>query len=79
MHDPQPAFSFDLVCSTFSDHFGLLIYSKRVNAEVELAVTEAAQTRRPCEGSRAPEEAHRRSRDGATEESEAVSPLNTKA
>jgi len=36
-------YSFDLVRSTFSDHFGLLIYSKRVNTEVELAIVEAAK------------------------------------
>ncbi len=32
---------FDLVRTPFSDHFGLVIYSKQVNAEVELATAEA--------------------------------------
>ncbi len=36
-------YSFNLVRSSFSDHFGFLIYSKRVNAEVELAIVEAAK------------------------------------
>jgi hypothetical protein len=36
-------YSFDLVRSSFSGHFGLLIYSKRVNTEVELAIVEAAK------------------------------------
>jgi hypothetical protein len=36
-------YSFNLVRSSFSDHFGLLIYSKRVSAEVELAKLEAAR------------------------------------
>ena len=35
--------SFNLVRSSFSGHFGLLIYSKRVNTEVELAIVEAAK------------------------------------
>ena len=34
-------YSFNLVRSSFSDHLGLVIYSKRVNAEAELAVLEA--------------------------------------
>jgi hypothetical protein len=36
-------YSFNLIRSSFSDHFGLLIYSKRVNAEVELAIAEAGK------------------------------------
>ena len=36
-------YSFDLVRSSFSDVFGLVIYSKRVNAEAELAIAEAVR------------------------------------
>jgi hypothetical protein len=36
-------YSFDLVRSSFSDVFGLVIYSKRVNAEAELALAEAVK------------------------------------
>jgi hypothetical protein len=36
-------YSFNLVRSSFSDHLGLVIYSKRVNAEAELAVLEAVK------------------------------------
>jgi hypothetical protein len=36
-------YSFDLVRSSFSDVFGLVIYSKRVNAEAELAIAEAVK------------------------------------
>lgn len=35
--------SFDLVRISFSDHFGLVIYSTQVNAEVELAGVEAVK------------------------------------
>jgi hypothetical protein len=35
--------SFNLVRSAFSDHLGLVIYSKRVNAEAELATAEAVK------------------------------------
>jgi hypothetical protein len=36
-------YSFELVRTSFTDHFGLVIYSKRVNAEVELATTAAVK------------------------------------
>jgi hypothetical protein len=36
-------YSFNLVRSAFSDHLGLVIYSKRVNAEAELAIAEAVK------------------------------------
>jgi hypothetical protein len=36
-------YSFNLVRSSFSDHLGLIIYSKRVNAEAELANVEAVK------------------------------------
>jgi hypothetical protein len=36
-------YSFDLVRFSFSDVFGLVIYSKRVNAEAELAIAEAVK------------------------------------
>ena len=36
-------YSFNLVRSSFSDHLGLVIYSKRVNAEAELAVLEGVK------------------------------------
>jgi hypothetical protein len=37
----DPQYSFNLVRSTFTDRFGLVIYSKRANAEAELALVEA--------------------------------------
>jgi hypothetical protein len=36
-------YSFRLVRSSFTDHLGLIIYSKRVNAEAELAIAEAVK------------------------------------
>src|SRR5258708_3681981 len=36
-------YSFNLVRSSFTDHLGLILYSKRVNAEAELAIVEAAK------------------------------------
>ncbi len=36
-------YSFNLVRSAFSDHLGLVIYSKRINAEAELATAEAVK------------------------------------
>jgi len=36
-------YSFDLVRASFTDRFGLVIYSKRVNAEAELAIAEAVK------------------------------------
>jgi hypothetical protein len=36
-------YSFNLVRSSFTDRLGLIIYSKRVNAEAELAIVEAAK------------------------------------
>ncbi len=36
-------YSINLVRSTFSDGFGLVIYSKRANAEAELAIAEAVK------------------------------------
>ena len=36
-------YSVDLVRSAFTDDFGLLIYSKRVNADAELAIAEAVK------------------------------------
>ena len=36
-------YSFNLVRSAFSDHLGLIIYSKRVNAEAELAIADAVK------------------------------------
>jgi len=36
-------YSFDLVRSSFSDVFGLVIYSKRVNAAAELAIAEGVR------------------------------------
>jgi len=37
----DPQYSFNLVRSSFTDRFGLIIYSKRANAEAELALVEA--------------------------------------
>jgi hypothetical protein len=36
-------YSFNLVRSSFTDQLGLIIYSKRINAEAELAIVEAAK------------------------------------
>jgi hypothetical protein len=36
-------YSFNLVRSSFTDHLGLIIYSKRVNAEAELAIVDAVK------------------------------------
>jgi hypothetical protein len=36
-------YSFNLVRASFTDRFGLVIYSKRVNTDAELALTEAAR------------------------------------
>ncbi len=36
-------YSFNLVRSSFTDHLGLILYSKRVNAEAEVAIVEAAK------------------------------------
>ena len=36
-------YSFNLVRSSFTGHLGLIIYSKRVNAEAELAIVEAVK------------------------------------
>src|SRR5882762_553481 len=36
-------YSFNLVRSSFTDHLGLIIYSKRVNAEAELAIAEGVK------------------------------------
>jgi len=37
-------YSFNLVRSSFTDHLGLIIYSKRVNAEAEVAIAEAMKS-----------------------------------
>jgi hypothetical protein len=37
----DPQYSFNLVRSSFTDRFGLIIYSKRANVEAELALVEA--------------------------------------
>jgi len=39
----DPQYSFNLVRSFFTDGFGLVIYSKRANAEAELAIAEAVK------------------------------------
>src|SRR5258708_34854112 len=36
-------YSFDLVRPSFDNRFGLVIYSKRVNAEAELGIAEAVK------------------------------------
>src|SRR5260370_2586657 len=40
----DPQYSIDLVRSGVTDDFGLVIYSKRVNADAELAIAEATKT-----------------------------------
>lgn len=39
----DPQYSFDLVRTSFSDHFGLVIYSKEINAEAEVATAAAVK------------------------------------
>ena len=39
----DPQCSFDLVRTSFSDHFGLVIYSKEINAEAEVATVAAVK------------------------------------
>jgi hypothetical protein len=39
----DPQCSFDLVRTSFSDHFGLVIYSKEINAEAEVATAAAVK------------------------------------
>lgn len=36
-------YSLNLICSSFSDRFGLVIYSKQVNIEAQLAIAEASR------------------------------------
>jgi hypothetical protein len=36
-------YSFDLIRTLYSDHFGLVIYSQQVNADVELATAESVK------------------------------------
>lgn len=55
-------YSLNLVRSTFTDRFGLIISSKPMNAEAELALAEALKLdkeRWPKKGSRASEKANR--------------------
>src|SRR5260370_25039037 len=40
----DPQYSIDLVRSGVTDDFGLVIYSKRLNADAELAIAEATKT-----------------------------------
>jgi len=55
-------YSFNLVRSTFTDRFELIIYSKRVNASAELATTEAIELEKQ-EGPK--REAERQKKDAA--------------
>src|SRR6266404_787670 len=56
----DPQYSIDLVRSGFTDDFGLVIYSKRVNADAELAIAEAIKTE---EQERPKREAERQKRE----------------
>ena len=56
----DPQYSIDLVRSGFTDDFGLVIYSKRVNADAELAIAEATKTE---EQERPKREAERQKRE----------------
>ena len=53
-------YSFSLVRSIFTDHFELVIYSKRVNADVEVAIAQAAKLE---EQERPKREAERQKKD----------------
>ena len=66
-------YSFNLVRSSFSDDLGLIIYSKRVNAEAELAIVEAVK----LEGQEGPQrEAERQKKQ--TDDLEAARQKNRK-
>ena len=56
----DPQYSIDLVRSGFTDDFGLVIYSKRANADAELAIAEAVKTE---EQERPKREAERQKRE----------------
>jgi len=55
-------YSFNLVRSTFTDGFGLVIYSKRANAEAELAIAEAVKLDKQ-EGPQREAERHKKQTD----------------
>ncbi len=55
-----PQYSMDLVRSAFTDDFGLVIYSKRVNADADLAIADAVKQE---EQERPKREAERRQRE----------------
>jgi hypothetical protein len=56
----DPQYSIDLVRSGFTDDFGLVIYSKRANADAELAIAEGIKTE---EQERPKREAERQKRE----------------
>jgi hypothetical protein len=56
-------YSFSLVRSSFTDHLGLIIYSKRVNAEAELAIAEAVKLEKQ-EGPKREAERQKKQTDG---------------
>jgi hypothetical protein len=66
-------YAIDLVRSAFTDDFGLVIYSKRVNAEVELAIAESVKLE---EQQRPKREAERHQRE--TDDLEATRQKNRK-
>ena len=66
-------YAIDLVRSAFTDDFGLVIYSKRVNAEVELAIAESLKLE---EQQRPKREAERHQRE--TDDLEATRQKNRK-
>ena len=55
-------YSFNLVRSSFTDGFGLVIYSKRANAEAELAIAEAVKLDKQ-EGPQREAERHKKQTD----------------
>jgi hypothetical protein len=69
----DPQYSIDLVRSGFTDGFELVIYSKRVNADAELAIAEAIKTE---EQERPKREAERQKR--AADDLEAARQKNRK-
>jgi len=71
-------YSFNLVRSSFTDHLGLVIYSKRVNADAELHIAEAMKLEEqegPQKEADRLKKTDRRPGNSAAEESEDFSPV----
>src|SRR5437762_13635927 len=64
-------YSFNLARSSSTDHLGLIIYSKRVNAEAELAIAEAVKLEEQ-EGANREAERQKKQTDGLRSEERRV-------